>query len=374
MKRLVLTALLFCAPSFAQTVAMIPYDNLSGSQDAPADIAALMSRELKAKGWNVAESAKAEDAIERERVRYLDSLSDDVRHKILTATDANALLSLTIYTYQAGRNPIVAISARLVREDGTIAWSNIAGTSAAEEQHMFGFGAASSVQTVADSAVRALMRHFPRPKEPGVIVHGQTKPLMRRAPASVRASGFDPNGEHRICVLPFDNLSSSPEAARVVSDLLLLRLAAAKNIEVVEPAAMRAAALEGQIGTFRDIDSDQLARLAPLVGTPLFLRGTIYSYVDPAARTGGEPEFSVELSLVDVETRQVLWVGQHSRKGQDYVGFLMLGRVTNVVSLADRVLSELIDAGWRSGKRTLPVPKTAGRRPTAPAAAGGERP
>jgi hypothetical protein len=98
--------------------------------------------------------------------------------------------------------------------------------------------------------------------------------------------------------------------------------------------------------------SDDLARVAPALGTSLFLRGTIYRY--------GNDSVQIELSLVDVGTGRVLWSAQHDRKSSDYVGFLMLGAPATAVSLADRVVAEMIASagGARSSKGLLASSKT----------------
>jgi TolB-like protein len=140
-------------------------------------------------------------------------------------------------------------------------------------------------------------------------------------------------------MLPLENDSSVPESARIVADLLSLRFAAANGFEVIEPALLRAAALKAGIASFRGTTSDDLTRLAPLVGTTLFLRGTIYRY--------GDDNIQLEVSLTDLQSGRVLWSAQHDRKGIDYTGFLMLGATSNAVSLTDRVVAEMVDTAAR---------------------------
>ena len=330
------------SPLLLATVVMLPADNLSGSQDCAADVARQMSNAAVAKGWRVITSDQVEPILEQQRVRYLDSLAPQMRKAIVAQTRSNAVLSTTVYTCTSTRNSIVAVSARLSSDDGTLLWCDVAGLSADDTERLLGFGRMGNSSGVVAQTVKALMKHFPQPGAMS-IVGGPSKPAFKSGPVSYRARG-ERGSKLRICVLPFENQSMSPEAPRVVSEVLALRFAAAKNIEVVEPSAMRAAALEAHIGSFRGIDSDQLARLAPLVGTSLFLSGTIYTWVDPASRNGGAPELSLEVSLVDVRTHKVLWAAEHARKGTDYIGFLMLGNVSNAVALADRVATELVQS------------------------------
>jgi TolB-like protein len=340
-------------------VVVLPFDNFSGATAVPRDLAALFAKAVARRGWRVISSDDVEPLLENDRVRYLDSLDDKSRGDIVAATGASAIVSGTLYTYAEGRNPIVALSARMVRADGTFAWGDVAGLSADDTEAVLGFGRSDKVAAVAERAVDTLMRRFPSASDESGLVRGPRKPLFRNGPISFRAADLDPSMPHRVCVLPFDDANFS-DSVRLVADVLSLRLAAANGYEVIEPAVLRAAALKANIGSFRWITSDDLAKLAPIVGTPLFLRGTIYEFDDPAAaRSATTPQLQLEMTLVDVQSRRVLWSAQHARKGTDYVGFLMLGAVSNVLTLTDRVVSEMVATGTRPQSRSAAAAATA---------------
>ena len=343
-------AVLSAAPAASPAIVVLPFDNFSGSDDEPRELAALFAKEIARRGWRVVPTDDVEPLLEKHRVRYLDSLDDQSRADILAATGATAIVSGTLYTYTEGRTPTVALTGRMVRADGTFAWGDVAGLSSDDTEKALGFGRSDKAEGVATKAIDRLTRHFPNPAEEGSLVRGPQKPLFHAGPISFRASDRDPATPHRICVLPFDN-SSSNDAVRIVADVLSLRLAAASGFEVVEPAALRQAALKANIASFRWISSDDLRRLAPVVGTPLFLRGTIYQFDDPAeSRSSPTPQIQMEMTLVDVQSGRVLWSAQHARKGTDYTGFLMLGAVSNVLTLTDRVVSEMIATGTHPKK------------------------
>ena len=336
----------------ADRVVVLPFDNFSGSDDEPRELAALFAKAAARRGWQVVATDEVEPLLEKERVRYLDSLDAKARAVIIAATGASAIVSGTLYTYTEGRNPTVAVTARMVRADGTFAWGDVAGLSADDTEKALGFGRSDKADDVAAKVIAQLTRRFPTPSEDASLVRGPRKPFLHTGPVSFRASELDPATPHRICVLPFDNTSSN-DAVRIVADVLSLRLAAASGFEVVEPAALREAALKANIASFRWISSDDLARLAPAVGTPLFLRGTIYDFDDPAeSRSATTPQLQLEMTLVDVQSGRVLWSAQHARKGTDYTGFLMLGAVSNAVTLTDRVVSEMIATGTRPQTRS----------------------
>lgn len=339
-------------PASSPAVVVLPFDNFSSSNDAPRAMAALFAKAAEKRGWRVIPSDDVEPLLEKDRVRYLDSLDDQARADIVAATGATAIVSGTLYTYTEGRNPIVAMTARMVRADGTFAWGDVSGLSADDTEKALGFGRSDKAAAVAEKAMDALTKHFPSPGDESSFVRGRRKPLLRTGPISFRAAELDPSTPHRVCILPFEAETTS-DSVRAVADVLTLRLAAASGFEVVEPAKLREAALKANIASFRWIDSDVLARLAPLVGTPLFLRGTIYQFDDPSdPRFARTPQLQIEMTLVDVQNRRVLWSAEHTRKGTDYTGLFMLGAVSNSLTLTDRVVSEMIATGTRPLSRS----------------------
>jgi hypothetical protein len=339
------------APAASPAIVILPFDNFSRSNDAPREMTALFAKAAEKRGWRVIASDEVEPLLEKDRVRYLDSLDEQARADIIAATGAIAIVSGTLYTYTEGRNPVVAMTAKMVRADGTFSWGDASGLSADDTEKALGFGRSEKVAAVAEKAIDALTKHFPAPGDESSLVRGPRKPLLRSGPIAFRASELDPSTPHRVCILPFDAETTS-DSVRAVADVLTLRLAAASGFEVVEASKLRDAALKANIASFRWIDSDVLARLAALVGTPLFLRGTIYQFDDPSdGRSAKTPQLQIEMTLVDVQNRRVLWSAEHGRKGTDYTGLFMLGAVSNSLTLTDRVVSEMIATGTRPQSR-----------------------
>jgi len=310
MKRLLLMLLLTRA-ALAGSVVLLPLDN--------DELTPLIIKAVEAKGWQVKSGEEIEALLEQERVRYLDSIEAGVREKILAKSGADAILSVTVYLYK----PAVGLTARLVDRDGEVVWANVAAVAPSDTERALGMGK----RDVAEEAVKALMRDFRRSGSP-------TRPRAtgrRTRPTFYLSPQLDQS--RPICVLPFDNHSRATDAPRVLADILALRLAAA-GFRVVDPVVLRDAALKARV-SLHAVSSPDLALLAKSVGTPLFLRGTIYAYNE-------SPSIDVEATLVDAAAGKVLWASQQSRKGSDYIGFLMLGAVSNSVSLSDRVAAEMI--------------------------------
>lgn len=329
-----LLILIFSATAFASnnTIVLLPLDNVAGEEAVATELAPLITKAAEAKGWKVVAGPEIETLLEEKRVRYLDSLEKDVRDAVLEKSGANAILMVTVYKYAQSRNSTVALSAHLVDADGMTTWANITGVAASDTERPFGLDKKESVHDVAIEAINTLMRTFPDGGHAPRLSHLRSQ---KRGGAESFASP-DLVRSQRICVLPFDNASSVSNATRVLADSLTIRLLAS-GFNVVDAAELRAAALQAGV-SFHEIGSQDMVAIAKIVGAPSFLRGTIYSYNE----SGATPQIEVEGTLVDVAAGRVLWAAQDNRKGTDYVGFLMLGAVSNSISLTDRVAAELI--------------------------------
>ncbi|HEX3108586.1 MAG TPA: hypothetical protein VHU41_05795, partial [Thermoanaerobaculia bacterium] len=128
------------APAASPAIVILPFDNFSGANDAPQALGVLFAKAAERRGWRVIPADQVEPLLEKNRVRYLDSLDDKSRAEIIAGTGAAGIVSGTLYTYAEGRNPIVAVSARMVRADGTFAWGDVAGLSSDETEKPLGFG------------------------------------------------------------------------------------------------------------------------------------------------------------------------------------------------------------------------------------------
>jgi hypothetical protein len=130
-----------------------------------------------------------------------------------------------------------------------------------------------------------------------------------------------------------------PGAARVLLEVLTVRLEAAGTFDVVEPAEFREAMRAEKLRSVSSMTSAELKALGARLGTTAFLRGNVHTFVDAPA---GRSELQIDFHLSDVASGEVLWAATHQRRGSDYSGLFQRGSVGNVVGLADRVVSEAI--------------------------------
>jgi TolB-like protein len=343
-------ALAGAAPETAGTptpnrIALLPFDDFSGAEAARGTVAELVAAALEKKGYEVLKGEPIEQALEVARIRYLESLTAEARTKLLTEVGASGLVSGALYSWVDGDQPLVALSVRLVRADGTTAFANLIGLSADQTEGMLGLGRVATVEGLAREATSRLLKDLPAPgvsAKPRVLAG---KPRRLPPPRTYRAAALAKGRVYRVCLLPVDNPTSVREASRDVSDVLGHRLAQSGAFDVVEPADLRAAMVAEKVRGFADMNPAALQRLGVRLGTMLFLRSSLSAFRPGSVHGGSQkPEIGLELQLVDVQTSRILWTAQHARRGDDYQFLFQRGAITDVVALADRTVSEMVDA------------------------------
>lgn len=337
-----------------EAVAVLPFENLSGVEEAQGVVAPLVAGELKRRGYEIVPGEPVAAALEAGRVRFLDSISAAERGRLLPALHADALLLGAIYTWAEGEDPVVALSFRLLDAEGRTAWGHARALSGEASEGLLGLGRGRNPAQLASRVVHGLFSDLPRPGG-RVKPSGAGRPLFL-ASARTYVSTALPKSGARIAILPLESASPVREAPRVAGSLLARRLAATGRFDVVEDADVRAALVAAKVRGIRGADPEALRALGEKLGTSLFLTGAIWTWRDGTPRAAnGWAEADFGLTLVDVAAGRVLWTSRLARKGEDYRGLFERGAVKSVVALADRMFGEMVASEKSTTPKTSPT-------------------
>ncbi|HSM13470.1 MAG TPA: hypothetical protein VLA66_05325 [Thermoanaerobaculia bacterium] len=329
-------------------LALLPLENLSGLEEAAQVVGPRLAEALARRGWRPIPGEEVERILREERARRGDTLSDRARERLLVELDAGGVAAVAILVWLPGRNPIVSLSARILGPEGAEAGA-VGSVSAAELERPFGLGPPIEIEELADRAIERLARALPAPGESGRPAERRHAPVGGRDPVVLRSPGVFDDGPLRICLLPFGNDARDRGAPRILAEVLARRLRASGRFEPVEPAELRAALRAERVPSLRFLDATALRAVAARLGTPYFLRGTIWQWVEGSpASSGPVPEVELELELVDVERGRTVWAAHHGRRGDDYVGLFLRGRIGTVAGLLDQVVAEILAASQRA--------------------------
>ena len=318
-------------------VVLMPVALVSGSSEAAAKVADVVRNRAAARGWSAPAVADVERFVEEHRVRYLDSLPQSMREEMLAGFDADAIVFTTLLSQRDGANPLAAVSARMIDREGRVIWGDAFALSANESETLLGLGRPrDGVQLAAEVASR-VASSLPKPRRRPRVKRGPAP--LPQSPVTYRSGELPKRQRRRICLVPLT--ASAPHAARVSLELLAIRLASNREFEIVEAADFRTAMRAEKLTSIGALTSDELRRIGKHIGTTVFLRGTVHTWREASA---GRSEVQLDMTLADVESGTILWAVTHGRRGSEYAGFFQRGVVENVIALADRVISESVQA------------------------------
>lgn len=148
----------------------------------------------------------------------------------------------------------------------------------------------------------------------------------------------------RVAVLPFYNNTNVKGAGQVVTRAFVEGLFDRKNLEVEFPGNVRKFLIGERIIIRKGIGADHIKLIGKRLNVDAVIIGWVEKYSGVGKGRGPQiPVVSVSARMVDTRSCSVLWIGQNSRRGDDYVTILDYGRIRSVAALARKVVSELIE-------------------------------
>jgi TolB-like protein len=145
-----------------------------------------------------------------------------------------------------------------------------------------------------------------------------------------------------VAMVPLTNLTSVENAARLMTDQLVLEIGRLRLFQVQEPGVVLGALRKLRILTPDRISAEQMKSLAETVGTPFLLTGTVTQCVAGGEFVGQYPAAAVSLRLVDARDGYVLWAATQARAGNDRETVFGLGRVHTLEELSNQMARDLV--------------------------------
>lgn len=338
-----LAAALGAAPAGASAagrrVLVLPFEVRAAVPPAVgARVAEALSLAVAAVGYETVTGDDVSAFLRSRRIRYLDSLAPAEQLEVVKTFGVDAVLAGTVLAWDprtAARDPLVSVRTTLVAPGGELLWTNVTTLTGAGQEGAFGRGRVEAIDALVRLAVRDIAQAFPPELARVRIDHAASR---WKRPRVFRDRTFL-QGERRIAILPLDNATPDPVAARVLDAVLRHRFGERRGVEVVPAGELRGAIVEKILQPPANMPLSQLRQLGQALNVHHFLAGAIFEY--GTGTRGAVVELS--LSLVDVDTGAVVWSALHRRTARDY-DRPFAGREPELVEVADRMVAELADA------------------------------
>ena len=344
----VLSAVSFAGAEEPSTVALLPFENVSGRVQSVRVIMPAVARALQDRGYRLVDPARLEAFLARNRIRDTGQLSRTQAAALGREFGVGVAMvgSVAIFNDSA-ENPQWGLSARfLATESGAIVWAGSVGLTGDDFTIALGLGTVTSSARLAEETATDLLRDLPRAGEPLRMPTGGRGLLPRlfSPKASYRSPALTSDPPKRVAVLLFENLSERKGAGRIVTDVFVTALARSGRFDVVEPGTVTEALVAAGAAPYGDIDFETLAAVRQRLEADAVILGTVFNYSEGLKRTATtSPEVAFDARMLDAETGRVLWVAERVRNGDDSQIALHFGKIRAVVPLVLRVADEMVE-------------------------------
>jgi TolB-like protein len=330
------------------TLALLPFENVSGSVQGVKLIMPVLEQALKARGYRLADAERLEALLFRERIRSTGLLSAAALHTLRRELGAElAMVGAVGLFNDSPTNPQWGLAARVVdTESARIAWAGAAGLTGDDFTVALGLGTITSSERLGREVVTRLLRDVPEAGQPFAAprpTRALHLPLIGLK-ASYRSPALDTDPPRRVAVLPFENLSERRGAGRILTDVFTTALFRQGRFEVVDPGVVSESLAAIGAAPFGTIDLDTLAALGKRAEADAVILGSIFTYSEGLKKgPTTSPEVSLDARALDVASGRILWSAAHSRAGDDSAIVLHFGAIRSMIPLALKVAREMVE-------------------------------
>jgi hypothetical protein len=146
----------------------------------------------------------------------------------------------------------------------------------------------------------------------------------------------------RVAVLPFENNCDERYAAERARDIVITQALALGVFDVVGKRQVDSILRQEAIDTTATLDTQNLSRLGMRLNVQAFLLGSVNQAGTARLGSVTVPEISLTLSLIEVQTGQILWQGSGSGNGDSFVDRLIGLYPVDAYQVTTQLVSRLL--------------------------------
>jgi TolB-like protein len=332
-------------------IAVLPFQNLSGTMAPLKEIRRLYVSELKKRGFHILEDEALERFMARTRIRYTGGINRAVAQAFKNETGVEGVLITSLELYSEVNPPKIALTSRLVSagDNPTILWIDGAGLAGDDSPGILGLGLIEDPRALLEKAVARLTgsigEYFAKGK-------GHIKGLKRkfRPKASYRSDLFNPGERYTVAVVPFLNMSGKRNAGEILELGFIRSLERFEQFDVIEPGLVRQQLLTLRIILPEGISLANADALFATLNADLILAANVFDYQDYQG-VFGKPKVGFFVQLIGRKSKEVVWSSDSYNQGDDGVLIFDWGKVNTAHAMASQMTQWIVEMVLRQGKR-----------------------
>ncbi|MBI5071138.1 MAG: hypothetical protein HZB56_23220 [Deltaproteobacteria bacterium] len=322
-------------------VVLLPFENLSGTPVPVRDLLAPAERALAARGLEVVSGEPVQQYLARHRIRSTGSVDGAGAAGARDELGADGVVVTSVETWRDSPAAQFALTMRLVRaaEDAELLWIDGYGRTGDDAPGLLALGLVSDVKVLeAEAFARmadSMARHLERkgPASPACSRGLRFEPVFQ-----YRSTTLSPQKRYSVAVVPFLNRTRRRGAGELAALAFVRQLRASRTFTPVEPGQVRRVLLQQRIVLEGGVSLEAARLLLGVLDADLVLGGEVLEYED-----SGPPRVNLTATVLDRGSGEVVWQSLSHNRGDDWVFFFDVGRVSTALALGCSMVGNVVD-------------------------------
>lgn len=152
----------------------------------------------------------------------------------------------------------------------------------------------------------------------------------------------------KLAILPFDNLSEAPGAAKTMENFILVEFLKIPDLSIFEPGEVGEAISRQRVRLATNIPQDVVLKIGESLNADLIMIGVVHDFqmqrLTGASGSGETPVLAASVRILDARTGGIVWATSVSRNGMDSESIFGIGRIRSLNQLAADTAAEIAGA------------------------------
>jgi len=328
-------------------IAVLPFENLSGTPAPIKDIRRSLITRLEAKGLHVLDDETLEKFMATHRMRDTGGIDLPMARAFQKETGIEGVLITSLELYSDAIPPKMAFTSRLVStgEKAVILWMEGVGMAGDDAPGILGLGLIEDPKDLLDKTLNSLcesLTQYVSKKRNGMVAgHGARKFRPRIV---YRSPEMESDTNYTVAVIPFFNESGRKNAAEIVVLHFVRQMTKLQNVSVIELGVVKQRLLNTRIIMVDGISLTDVDLVSNSLEADLILTGRVMDYQDYQGSLG-KPKVDFSVTVNERKSKKVVWNSYSHNEGDDGVFFFDRGRV-NTAHVMMAEMARAIGERW----------------------------
>ena len=149
----------------------------------------------------------------------------------------------------------------------------------------------------------------------------------------------------RVAILPFDNLSGEPDAAKRVTNIFLTQLFSKnKSFEVIELGEVEKVLIDERVRNTGEIEISTAKKLGEKLQADYLILGSVVEYKFARIGNNDLPVIGITSRAIDTQTGLLIWSSHEYGRGNQREKVFGIGRIVSLSELSEIIVKKLVDS------------------------------